>query len=386
LDVSSASQPTRRTGSAPDADAAAPLVRQATALSRELRDEVRRLDPDGTGAHVELSSRLQNVRTRVDRIAAELTEPDADVGAIARRLAGARSDARSLFGECFDVAIRPVVREAGLGRGACEIADVLLGSVARRCGIPSWPHFTSIGAADFFTSTSHIIRLAYPPSPIWNLAIAVHELGHYCGPNWPGPREDDPYETFMTRVKVPAAYREELFADMFAVYTVGLAYVFACVIRLSPTGGGDASHPPDVQRAAWILAGLEALVESSEAESARILRKLAKEAGAGWEALVRTCGREAAPDDLATIRDEAERLFAAFRHSRPGAMYGDLRGARALAASFRKPAAARATPHPIDVLNAAWFLRLNPARAADPEALRAIEQWGGHLIRGFTCP
>ena len=384
-----ASKPTHHTGNVPDTDAAA-LIEQASALSRELREEHRRLNPAGVGAHVELSSRLQNVRERVDLIATDLGAPDADVATGASSLAGLRGEARDLFGECFDVAVRPLVRGPDLGRGACEIADVLLCSVAQRCGI-QWPHFTSIGAADFFTSVSHIVRLAYPPSPIWNLAIAVHELGHYCGPNWPGPEEKNPYEKFRVRVEVANEHREELFADMFAVYTVGPAFVLACLARFNPVnrtlerkGLTKSPHPPDTQRAAWILAGLDAVAGSSVGDSGAILRKVTNLAGERWNALCRAC-REPRPGNLVALQDEAERLVSALRTSRPDAMYGDVRGALALRAAYPGLAAGAARPHPIDVLNAAWFLRLDP-EYADAAALNGIERWGGNLIRGFTCP
>lgn len=385
----SASPSTHRVASGPDPSQVAPLVEQASALSRELREEHRRLNGTGVGAPVELLSRLQNVRERADEIVAELGTADASPADSARTLAAMRAEARELFGECFDVAVRPLVRGPDLGRGACEVADVLLCAVAQRCGI-AWPHFTSIGAADFFTSVSHIVRLAYPPSPIWNLAIAVHELGHYCGPNWPGPTDKNPYERFAVRSQLAPEQREELFADMFAVFTVGPAFVLACLARFNPIHrpASDvltkAAHPPDAQRAAWILFGLDALAASAVGASAVVLRKLTDGARSRWNALCQACG-EPIPDNLPVLEDEADRLIRGLRTSRPDAQYLDLADALALRAFYGNPTASLpANPHPVDVLNAAWFLRRD-AGTDDLEAMRGIERWGSDLIRGFTC-
>ena len=257
------------------------LAAQTTALLADVRGERSKLDTrlqqagtanGGTPVAQEVFHLLRaRLNARMERLR-ELIESIKHAGELSgersryRKLEG---ECRDLFGECLAVFTAEAIRTLKLDGGACDIIERLLRGVGTAVGVP-WPHVTALAEAEFFATASQIVRLRYPVASVWDLPVAAHEFGHFVGPRWPssGMGEATPYQRFLDVENLgPPSHLGEYFADMFATFALGPAYVDSCLLRrFDPAAEGDASHPSDRERAEWILAGLELLTEAAEQE------------------------------------------------------------------------------------------------------------------------
>ena len=127
----------------------------------------------------------------------------------------------------------------------CQIADALLFQLSKQVGV-EWNRSTILAEGSFFTEATGVIRLPFPDYSIWNLPVAVHELGHYVGPRIVNSDGAFPYQ--IKRQQIQASYTDaaeaereksfwqEEFSDLFAVYAIGPAYACACLVTMfSPT-------------------------------------------------------------------------------------------------------------------------------------------------------
>ena len=296
-----------------------------------------------------------------------------------------RKRASELFAESLALATAPVIRTQRLDEGACDIADRLLIDISRAIGI-EWPHFTTLAESEFFGTSAQIVRLRYPGPSVWDLPVAVHELGHFCGPNWPPPLDDSPYEALMAHTALGGRnHREEYFADLFAVFVLGPAYAWTCAIeRFDPMRGDTDSHPSDARRFIWILRGLELLGESAETESARVIRGWTQRLQSLWDDAMSACRQTIAPEDRNGLRSHAAQTWKRLNRSGSAAMYRDLRGAMMLVADYRdgRPRPTAPIRDLRDVLTAAWLVRLDESGLARRADTRAVERWAMQLLLG----
>lgn len=343
----------------------------------------RRSSPETSVRFVGMQARLAAVHGdlmalagRTDR--GELSKSFLDLQTLRKR-------ANELFAESLALATAPAIRTQRLDEGACDIADRLLIDISRAIGI-EWPHFTTLAESEFFGTSAQIVRLRYPGPSVWDFAVAVHELGHFCGPNWPPPLDESPYEALMARTELgPGKYREEYFADLFAVFVLGPAYAWTCVIeRFDPIRGDSDSHPADIKRVAWILRGLELLAQEAEPESAQTIQAWTQWLQTLWDDAAATCKQTLDPGDRNMLRTHAAQTWSRLRRSGSAAMYGDLRRAMLLAADYRdrRPRPTGGTPDLRDVLTAAWLVRLETTGIARRADARAVERWAMQLLQG----
>jgi len=181
----------------------------------------------------------------------------------------------------------------------------------------------------------------------------------------------------------PESHREEYFADLFAVFVLGIPYACACLLeRFQPQQPDTRTHPADAKRAVWILKGLELLVTESGGESARIVRGRCGQLRGVWEAMA-AYGLRVAPEDAARLHHIAQQIWGKFVRSRPEAMYGDLRGALTLVADYSRSGGpvARSAARLRDALTASWLIRLDLGPRAKGEELSALEQWAARVCR-----
>lgn len=226
---------------------------------------------------------LQQRRTDLEQLA---KEAEADKGAGADRL-WARFNRQSelcrrQFREYLAFLEGSLIRSAGLDDGACKLADALLAELTERTRLP-WRRFTILAEDEFVAGMSEIIRLRFPHLSVWNLPVVAHELGHLAAREIQDGMSGDHLaldaitglrerlETELGRLGSEHAGREakaeelrlhELFADLFAVFTLGPSYACTCVLlRFDPCHAFERGprHPSDAERVHFMLRALERL-------------------------------------------------------------------------------------------------------------------------------
>jgi hypothetical protein len=258
------------------------------------------------------------------------------------------------------------------GPRVSALADQLLRDDAEATGV-NWSARTVLGPAPLLETSTDVIRVRFPDWSIWNLPLLAHEFGHLVARDTPELRpgrfyEADPGVDHTTRER----QLEELFADVFATYTLGPAFAAdAILLHLDPADAhlprGD--HPAHGERAAAILATLRRMdaVAGSGAYS-DVLEVLTRT----WTAAVAACGGDPAAEPSALARAEAlgrlvetyYRLGAAYTPARWSwaartgqELASQLPGLGDLRASSR--AAGLGEPSLRDLLNVLWAARLD---------------------------
>jgi hypothetical protein len=345
------------------------------------------------GADEQLGGRRAALRAQLTRVAHLVTTLDdptpdkrvqaaltSDVAELADRCDAAESwpenaavarSIRSLAERFLELSAGMSARVQGLDDGLCRLADALLREVSAAGG-PPWVMTTVPADADFFSERDHVIRVRWPGDGIWTLPLALHELGHYVGrrievnASLDGERWSilRPFEMRLSETgeEVPADWHHlhEFFADAYATYVGGPAYLACCVtIGLDPTqdASEDRSHPAPSRRVALILEIL-ARMNACPDNSANLHYDI-EPWRRNW---VEAVNGAAGTADLALAETEQELadflwsiLFDRLRNAR----YRTLNAAKALAGQLLTPTerldacSAKST----DVLNAVWCAR-----------------------------
>lgn len=316
-------------------NAALIFLAQITALEASLKhsmttlDALQRSDPL---LHRAAQSCFQQL---VDSRARELTElrcrianhaPDA---ALWRNLETTKKGCEDVFADCLAVIGSALVRRDGLDDGTCRIADSLLAEL----GGPEigWPRFTVLAPSTTFTRRTDLISVRFPEFGIWSLPVIAHELGHYVVKREGGSRfpylfgnildderklaedalamlgDSGAQEQPQAKLQHDRQRLEELFCDLFAIYTLGPAYacsmiVLECAPQLADIEPG--AHPSDGFRVAWMLHALENLDKGHECSP--VIDQL----GAFWNACIRSAGVTAtqpAPENSARSDPRVDR-------------------------------------------------------------------------------
>lgn len=217
-----------------------------------------------------LEHQLARRRRDLDRLESDVRGDAvalADCWSSYRRIAGA---AAPVFAESLAFLEGAVSRETGLDDGLCTIADALLHDLSRRSGI-TWNGFTILAGHEFFGALAQVIRLRFGEVSVWNLPVAAHEFGHHAASaitEQNGGATRHPVEALLERERRRGpqywAYGHELFADVFATWTLGPAYACTCLVaRFDPLGAyaNGPRHPAAARRAHVILGTLHQLSE-----------------------------------------------------------------------------------------------------------------------------
>ena len=95
---------------------------------------------------------------------------------------------------------------------------------------------------------SDVIRVRFPGGSVWDLPIAVHELGHFAaGRLRPDRRSRTSVEDIIARERADKRYlgyfADELFADTFATFVAGPSYAYTCMTtRFTPQSAYEDDH------------------------------------------------------------------------------------------------------------------------------------------------
>lgn len=263
------------------------LRAQVFALSEQfghVEATVKQLNTDPPELHEAMAKRFVNIfkerRAALDNLLKRVAR-GGDLMEIWETFGRERESCDALFRECLGYIGGVLLRKERLDRGINEVADALLRHVSAEAD-DKWERLTVLAAeGNFFTTSTEIIRLPFPDFTIWNLPVAVHELGHYRSTHdklftakVEAARLKETQADARGGVKAAGAlqkesYLHEFFADLFAIYTLGPAYAACCfVTRFSPSGknfceDGD-THPSDAKRGHLLLLALEEMNKESD--------------------------------------------------------------------------------------------------------------------------
>jgi hypothetical protein len=278
-------------------------------------------------------------------------------------------------------------RASGLDGGLCSLADALLREVAGLDG-PPWAAATIPSAAYAVDDRDHVIRLAWPGDGIWTLPLALHELGHYVSRRLEKVEVLDPERNAIVRPleeqlmatgeeqPVEWHHLQELFADAYASYVGGPAYLGCCVdLGLHPGEPTRASrsHPAPADRIRLVVGMLRKMGERADNTAS-----MAFEVD-GWKRAWDEASD--APDDAAPRGPQTDvtRFWGSLHELLPNARYRTLNTAMRLGAHLRsglgEPDLTGVSM--VDILNGCWCLR---REVTTPGDLAAVEARGRRLL------
>jgi hypothetical protein len=225
------------------------------------------------------------------------------------------------------------------GPGICDLADRLLQEYAMRTGV-NWGARTILGRDPFLELKTEVIRVRFPDWSLWNLPLISHEFGHLVAqvtPRWRlYQRKEMQTVAQPDLADIVEAHLEEFFADIFAAYTLGPAFVCAAVLlQFDPSTAylarvAHPTHHERVQVALQTLAYMNDRVrtQSKDANSYTSVYQRLKDT---WQSAVDACGSNATPpvgaadqcqralrwgDELYQIVDASYRLGAGYTAER----------------------------------------------------------------------
>jgi hypothetical protein len=311
----------------------------------------------------------------------------AGVPAVWRPLRDVEEKARPLQREALEFLAGLLVEDrepASLAGGAVgpsirALADDLLRDYAVRTGV-NWSAQTVLGRDPFVEPHTDVIRVRFPDWSLWSLPLVAHEFGHLVAQATPRFRREQRQLRGAAAGAEPAAQFEELFADVFAVYTMGPA--FACdaiLLEFNPAQAYEprGRHPTHAERVCVILQTLREMNErtrgaGNSGEYASIIELLEGR----WSMALADIGAPP-PDDTIFAREKRSRawgikLFGIVeRYYRLGAGYLPKRWTWALEESKRLIPLVTSVPelrqsvrayrmrdlHLLDLLNVLWCAR-----------------------------
>lgn len=306
-----------------------------------------------------------------------------------------------LFAECLSYLAGVEVRRAGLDDGVGMLADAFLDDLSARTGI-SWGGVSLLGSETSYNRIVEIVRLRFPEFSVWSLPAAAHEFGHMVARKLKAAtvlRDDiltTPFQDFAEEAGggLEVSFLHELFADVFATYATGPAFLCRSVLlsfdpRRAYQHGKD--HPMAAMRVelmrrtlewmaeGWLGTAVSRVTEIDTAwtralESAGVPSSLAERLDdtemetleAWWRGIVGLL--EANLPQSARYRGwlAAQRLWQALEDTdRSGGLFGEIDDPPADVTQA-------------DVLNAAWLFRLNYPFAHNvrlPELERTARGW-----------
>lgn len=362
-----------------------PARDRAVVLQQQLDDTVASLrplagaDPDlHTRVHAVVQHEVARLRGRLDAVAF-----DVDPASTWAALTAVEESAGALAAEVLAFVGGLAVRRAGVDRGLSRLGAHLVETTGSAVRMPAEP-VTIPAPSEYVNMMSGIIRVRFPGGTIWDLPVVLHEMGHFLAPRLgAGSPEGLLAQAFIDAERSTLRYlgnfADELFADCFATYVAGPAYVYTSLLeRFTPAGAHDdraPSHPAAVKRAEAMLHVLGHLRDHA-GDDAPLIDMLMGDVEEAWRATLRTTGVDEEPDDEARAyarRVASAHLQALDAHA-PAARYGAVSRAFTLSQALGGDAGQLPALQPDDtlltVVNAGWIGR---RRAEDKQHVHLVQ-------------
>jgi hypothetical protein len=186
---------------------------------------------------------------------------------------------RVLLNDAFSLLAGASTRRMQVDQGVFEVADGLLRDLSRQ--VPHVSQATAIVAeGEIYLERTPAVTLRFADTSVWGLPAAAHEFGHLVA------RESRDVERLLLDQSPSGAdefglefrYRNELFADVFAAYTLGPAYACTCVLlRFDPTTAYEEGpqHPSAATRVHAITRALGHAAEGLATLGDQVLQRIA---------------------------------------------------------------------------------------------------------------
>jgi hypothetical protein len=335
------------------------------------------------------ANRFNDERGELEQLQAALSKSP-NVATYWNTLTRRNAKCRALFNECLSFIGGVLIREyklkdgAALDGGICRIADALLGELMNQTP-QLYPAFTLLAESNFFTETTGIVRLRFPEYSIWNLPVAVHELGHYAMRRIDDGTGSFPFDKFpadklqkLATEQQRSAHLKEYLADLFAVYTLGPAYLCACLVwRFNPqdeTARADgAQHPSHAKRLHFMLRTLELMNPASDYVYSGPIKMLRALWQSSWQSADQSIELE--PQTLGALQVMHKEVYQLLDENLSSARYARWPQGEKLAKLLAtdQPAAQllNADSKLTDVVNAVWLWRVRQ-QGTDAEQLRQV--------------
>jgi hypothetical protein len=351
-------------------------LREASSRARLALPEIEALDRSLAGR---LRSRVEGL---LEQSLRELDGPDATGPDVIRA-------AQELLDEVLGFAYGAAARRVQLEGGMCGLAEAWLDSLSDRADLR--PVGVVIPSdAEFMVSLTQVIRLRFVHDGIYGLPVAAHEYGHFVAGELvrAGTKDSLPDFTFPVAEALRNAVLQadrpnlwslghEVFADSFATYICGPAYVHMCLrLRFHPSIAeftADRAHPPPSSRARVILGTLERM---AACDPSGFVPMAAQNLRSFWAA----ASPAAQPDqpDLDQLAKESWDILDANRHTRK-LRYATFPRAYELANQFLdEDDPLREGDTIADVVNAAWNRRI---LTDDRRVIERIGERAGEMCR-----
>jgi hypothetical protein len=240
-----------------------PLRKALDDFARIVEEEAREafattpLPPDGWRTSLsELEERTTRHRRELLGVAHEIKDnPSLDPAGpgLWQAFTAIQSNHTRLLADSFSLLAGAWTRRMQVEQGVFELADRLLRELGRlRFGFG--PTVVIPAEVELSIADVSAVTLAFADTTVWNLPVLAHEYGHLFA------RQTGPVHQFLLADSPSGAdwrsdydfrYRSELFADIFATYTVGAAYACTCVLlRFDPTTAYEEGpqHPSAATR------------------------------------------------------------------------------------------------------------------------------------------
>ncbi|MEY2488204.1 MAG: hypothetical protein QOC70_146 [Verrucomicrobiota bacterium] len=330
----------------------------------------------------DLVHRISEQRKRIEDQRSRITKNQSSADSW-NRLQTYEEEGSMLFGECLAFLQAARARGHDVDADLCEIADALLDELAGGLTNIDWKRFTVLATEEFFLDLAQIIRVRFPCSGIWDLPVSAHEFGHFVAGRLNVTRAGShslPFQEYKEGFRKQYAnrggewmfYLEEYFADVFATFALGPAYLCTCLLlRFDPASAhseNDKRHPSYAKRAHAILQTLRRMSLEKDAQG---LKTAADALGELWNQTLTSAGQSLTVPEEDVVAGLVSSFYEMLKSGAPLARFNRWENAKKQCPWVAKgelPAEVQATDLKIsDLLNAAWLCRLKPD--ADPRAL-----------------
>jgi hypothetical protein len=316
-----------------------------------------------------LSEYMQTLKVRRKKVVADDRVPD-------NAWSEVKSSASSaLLDECLLYLQAARSRGADVAPDLCEITDALFEELALKASSVVWKRFSVFAAEDSFDVMTDVIRVRYPVSGVWDIAVAVHEFGHFLSGRLRHLRDDGSsslaFQEHRNSVVPPQqtaalgidwrVWVDEIFADVFATFAVGPSFGCSCLLfRFDPSSAedeADGKHPSYAKRAYVILRALRHL--NNEQPMGKLMRVI-ELLDSSWRGACQSAGTspELSENYQTWLDGQVSTLYFMLRTDVGGLKFQGWESAQNKAGWLEK------LPDPpeeftlVELLNAAWICRL----------------------------
>jgi hypothetical protein len=361
------------------------IVDQAAALGRQVALMRRRLK-DLAVADALNGSRLKSARERLFHVCARREEElQGFPGSLSQpidqwnNLTDLARKIRALVADCMALEQTVKFRTTDARASSlCGAADRLTEAFSASVGQPR-AHYVLVSEAEHFGADASAIHLSFARLEVWNLNRVAHEFGHLWAEEFANGLLGA-QRSFVASLtgKWGEVLAKEFFADIVAAVLIGPAYGYSCLLLdFNPTDLlSSDSHPSNDARAHCILIALEHLANYYEGVTKPLMILLTQHLWTFWSGLRLAVGVKESIPNLVALRWSVETAVDRLKDDIPEARYKTLARAKAVEIALASRDSVRpANASEVDVLNGAWFRRVN-----DPDQAASVERMALEML------